>query len=60
MRPCVRTMGQREIFFAKLRAKDVPVYLGAFTVRANRESRVKHAKLPSGIKEEPCEVYMRF
>jgi len=49
---CVRK-SLREIFLAKLRAKDVPVYLGAFTARGNRESRAKHVKLPCGIKEEP-------
>lgn len=49
---------QREIFLAKLRVKDVPVYLGAFTARANRESRAKHVKLPCGIKKEPCERFI--
>lgn len=50
---CVRE-SVPEIFLAKLRAKYVPVYLGAFTARANRESRAKHVKLPWNKRRTSC------
>lgn len=41
---------ERGIFRGGMRARDVPVYPGTFTARANRESRAEYVKLSGEIK----------